>query len=141
MRAVRRTSLSLLSALVESRRVIVFANISESAPRIDEETRIETRDLGSGCYEIIAHHGFAERPNLPRLLESLSGKLGDWKYDPKHMTFFLPRDELTDGCSHGAMARWREALFGQMSFHSASSAEYYGLRAEDVVELGVQVVL
>ncbi|MBP0588542.1 KUP/HAK/KT family potassium transporter [Paraburkholderia sp. LEh10] len=120
---------------------IFFANLSESAPRIDEAMRIETRDLGNGCYEIIARHGFVERMNLPRLLESLSARLGDWTYDPAHTTFFLPRDEVIKGCSHGEMTRWREALFGQMSFHSASSAEYYGLRPEDVVELGVQIAL
>jgi KUP system potassium uptake protein len=120
---------------------IFFANISESAPRIDEKTRIEMRDLGNGCYEIIARHGFVERPDLRRVLKSLNGRLGDWTYDPARTTFFLPRDEVLKGCSHGAMMQWREALFGQMSFHSASSAEYYGLRPEDVVELGVQVAL
>jgi KUP system potassium uptake protein len=121
--------------------VIVFANRSESAPRVDEHTRIEVSDLGAGCYEIISRHGFVERPNLPRLLASLDGQLGDWRFDPKHTTYFLPRDEAAPGCSHGQMPRWRERLFGGMSFHSASSAEYYGLRSEDVVELGVQVVL
>nr|WP_233849572.1 KUP/HAK/KT family potassium transporter [Paraburkholderia sp. HD33-4] len=120
---------------------IFFANLSESAPRIEERTRIEIRDLGNGCHEIIAHHGFVERMNLPALLESLSGRLGNWNYDPAHTTFFLPRDEVVKGCSHGALMRWREALFGQMSFHSATSAEYYGLRPEDVVELGVQIAL
>jgi KUP system potassium uptake protein len=120
---------------------VIFANRSESAPRVDEHTRIEVRDLGAGCYEVISRHGFVERPNLPRLLASLDGQLGQWRFDPKHTTFFLPRDEAMPGCSHGQMARWRERLFGGMSFHSASSAEYYGLRSEDVVELGVQVVL
>ncbi|KXU85275.1 potassium transporter kup [Caballeronia megalochromosomata] len=120
---------------------VIFANRSESAPRVDERTRIEVRDLGAGCYEVISRHGFVERPNLPRLLASLDGQLGDWRFDAQHTTFFLPRDEATPGCSHGRMSRWRERLFGEMSFHSASSAEYYGLRSEDVVELGVQVVL
>ncbi|MGF6478207.1 potassium transporter Kup [Paraburkholderia sp. JPY419] len=120
---------------------IFFANISESAPRIDDETRIDVRDLGNGCFEIIAHHGFVERPNLPRLLESLAGRFDGWHYDPRHTTFFLPRDEVIKGRSHGSMTRWREALFGQMAFHSTPSAEYYGLRAEDVVELGIQVAL
>lgn len=120
---------------------VIFANRSESAPRIDEHTRVEVRDLGAGCYEVISRHGFVERPNLPRLLASLDGQLGQWRFDPKHTTFFLPRDEATPGCSHGHMSRWRERLFGAMSVHAASSAEYYGLRSEDVVELGVQVVL
>ncbi|NUY34419.1 potassium transporter kup [Paraburkholderia sp. JPY303] len=120
---------------------IFFANISESAPRIDDETRIDVRDLGHGCFEIIAHHGFVERPNLPRLLESLAGRFDGWHYDPTHTTFFLPRDEVIKGRSRGSMMRWREALFGQMAFHSTPSAEYYGLRAEDVVELGIQVAL
>jgi KUP system potassium uptake protein len=120
---------------------VIFANRAESAPRVDEHTRIEVRDLGAGCYEVISRHGFVERPNLPRLLSSLDGQLGDWRFDPKHTTFFLPRDEATPGCSHGQMPRWRERLFGEMAFHSATSAEYYGLRSEDVVELGVQVVL
>ncbi|MBC8639865.1 KUP/HAK/KT family potassium transporter [Caballeronia sp. EK] len=120
---------------------VIFANRAESAPRVDEHTRIEVRDLGAGCYEVISRHGFVERPNLPRLLSSLDGQLGDWRFDPKHTTFFLPRDEATPGCSHGQIPRWRERLFGEMAFHSATSAEYYGLRSEDVVELGVQVVL
>jgi KUP system potassium uptake protein len=121
--------------------VVIFANRSESAPRVNEQTRIEVRDLGDGCFEVISRHGFVERPNLPKLLASLEGQLGDWRFDPKHTTFFLPRDEVTPGCSHGQMSRWREWLFGEMAFHSASSAEYYGLKSEDVVELGVQVVL
>ncbi|SAL84540.1 potassium uptake protein [Caballeronia arvi] len=120
---------------------VIFANRSESAPRVDEHTRIEVRDLGAGCYEVISRHGFVERPNLPRLLASLNGQFGGWSFDPKHTTYFLPRDEAAPGCSHGHMPRWRERLFGSMSFHSASSAEYYGLRSEDVVELGVQVAL
>jgi KUP system potassium uptake protein len=39
------------------------------------------------------------------------------------------------------MRDWRKSLFAAMSFHSASSAEYYGLDGDSVVELGVQVVL
>ncbi|SAL05402.1 potassium uptake protein [Caballeronia calidae] len=123
------------------RTTVIFANRSESAPRVDEHMRIDVRDLGAGCYEVISRHGFVERPNLPRLLASLDGQLGDWRFDPKHTTFFLPRDEAAPGCSHGQMSRWRERLFGGMSFHSASSAEYYGLPSEAVVELGVQVAL
>lgn len=120
---------------------IFFANLSESAPRVDEETRIETRALGYGCYEVVARHGFVERPNLPQLLRSLEGRLGDWHYDPRHTTFFLPREEVVKGHPGNAMQGWRKSLFAGLSFHSSSSAEYYGLNGEDVVELGVQVVL
>ncbi|MGF6534665.1 KUP system potassium uptake protein [Paraburkholderia sp. GAS206C] len=120
---------------------IFFTNLSESAPRVDEKTRIETRDLGNGCYEVVARHGFVERPNLPTLLASLDGRLGDWRYEPKHTTFFLPREEVVKGHHGDAMRDWRKSLFAAMSFHSASSAEYYGLDGDSVVELGVQVVL
>jgi KUP system potassium uptake protein len=120
---------------------IFFTDLPRSAPRIDDEMRIETRDLGHGCYEVVARHGFVERPNLPRLLESLNGRLGDWRFDAKHTTFFLPRDEIIRSETHNGPHGWREALFAQTSFHSTSSAEYYGLSAEDVVELGVQVAL
>jgi KUP system potassium uptake protein len=120
---------------------IFFTNLSESAPRVGEKTRIETRDLGHGCYEVVARHGFVERPNLPALLASLDGRLDDWRYEPKHTTFFLPREEVVKGHPGDAMQGWRKSLFAAMSFHSASSAEYYGLDGEDVVELGVQVVL
>lgn len=123
------------------RTVIVFANVSESAPQADEETRIDVRDLGDGCYEVVAHHGFVERPNLPHLLESLGGRLGDWRFDPAQTTFFLPRDEELHPQANRHISSWRQRLFAFMSFHSASSAEYYGLRAEHVVELGVQVAL
>lgn len=121
--------------------VIVFANVSESAPQADDKTRIETRDLGAGCWEVIAHHGFVERPNLPHLLESLQGKLGDWRFDPQRTTFYLPRDEVLRSPAARDVSAWRARLFAFMSFHSASSAEYYGLKPEHVVELGVQVAL
>ncbi|PLZ03998.1 potassium transporter kup [Burkholderia sp. WAC0059] len=120
---------------------IVFANVAESAPRADDETRIETRDLGHGCYEIVAHHGFVERPKLPALLASLGETLDGWRFDPSRTTFYLPRDEVIRAHDvHGLLA-WRARLFAFMSFHSASSAEYYGLASEHVVELGVQVAL
>ena len=107
--------------------VIVFANLSESAPRDDEETRTEARDLGNGCWEIVAHHGFVERPNLPRLLASLEGRLGPWRFDPAQTTFYLPRDEVLRSHAERDVSRWRTRLFAFMSFHSTSSAEYYGL--------------
>ncbi|QGZ64893.1 potassium transporter Kup [Paraburkholderia acidisoli] len=121
--------------------VIVFANVSESAPQANEKTRIETRDLGGGCWEVIAHHGFVERPNLPNLLESLQGRLGPWRFEPKLTTFYLPRDEVLRSPAAHDVSAWRARLFAFMSFHSASSAEYYGLQPEHVVELGVQVAL
>jgi KUP system potassium uptake protein len=123
------------------RTVIVFANVSESAPRADENERIETRDLGNGCFEVVSHHGFTERPNLPRLLASLEGRLGGWRYDAAQTTFYLPRDEVAGSHAGHRFSAWRQRLFAFMSYHSATSADYYGLAAERVVELGVQVVL
>ncbi|MCX5541352.1 KUP/HAK/KT family potassium transporter [Paraburkholderia sp. CNPSo 3076] len=126
---------------VRHRTVIVFANVSESAPQADDETRIEARDLGAGCWEIVAHHGFVERPNLPRLLASLQGRLGDWRFDPQQTTFYLPRDEVLREQAQQDVSRWRARLFAFMSYHCTSSAEYYGLAPAHVVELGVQVAL
>jgi KUP system potassium uptake protein len=120
---------------------IVFANVSESAPQADEKTRIEVRDLGGGCFEVIAHHGFVERPNLPNLLATLGTRLADWRFDPARTTFYLPRDEVLHGHAVRGMSAWRARLFAFMSLHASSSAEYYGLQAEHVVELGVQVAL
>ncbi|WP_413188386.1 KUP/HAK/KT family potassium transporter [Paraburkholderia sacchari] len=123
------------------RTVIVFANVSESAPQASDETRVDVRDLGAGCYEIVARHGFVERPNLPRLLAELGGQLGEWRFDPADTTFFLLRDEELRPHARRDISVWRERLFAFMSFHSASSAEYYQLQAGHVVELGVQVAL
>lgn len=120
---------------------IVFANVSESAPQADEKTRIEVRDLGGGCYEVIAHHGFVERPNLPDLLAALGGRLGNWRFDPERTTFYLPRDEVLHGHAVHGISAWRARLFAFMSLHASSSAEYYGLQSGHVVELGVQVAL
>lgn len=128
---------------------IVFANVSESAPQADDKTRIEVRDLGGGCYEVIAHHGFVERPNLPNLLAMLgdrranrrANRLDNWRFDPAHTTFYLPRDEVLHGHAVHGMSAWRSRLFAFMSLHASSSAEYYGLQSEHVVELGVQVAL
>ncbi|GAB7523965.1 hypothetical protein [Paraburkholderia sp. 2C] len=88
--------------------------VREAEPQADADTdgayraagnrdRIEGRDLGAGCDEIVSRHGFVERPNPPRLRASLEGQPGppgqlcDWHFESKRTTLFLPRDEGMPG--------------------------------------------
>ena len=59
--------------------------------------------------------------------------------EPMLTTFFVARANITDG--PGALPTWQTGLFGWMSRQSDSSASYYRLPANAVVELGTQIAL
>ena len=118
---------------------IFFANVVESAPRVDDEERLELEELGHGCWQVTVHHGFKERPDMPRLLQSLEGRLGDWRYRVEDMVYFLPRDTLDPRQLHGRVAAWRVRLYSLLSAHVEDAAEYYRLPPQRVVEVGVQL--
>jgi KUP system potassium uptake protein len=86
----------------------------------------------------VARCGFAETPNVPKLIKQcrsrgLNVKLADTSY-------YLGRETLlTSGASQ--MAGWRKALFSFLSRNARPATTFFGLPPNRVVELGMQVQL
>jgi KUP system potassium uptake protein len=124
-------------------RVIFVSVLTEEIPAIPEGERVVTRELGNGFFQVIAHYGFMEQPNIPALLEglrALPSPSARIVVDPMDTTFYLGRETLlpTGGSS---LATWRKRIFIVMSRNAATASAFFGLPPNRVVELGAQIQL
>ena len=135
-------------------KVMLMSVVTEEIPQVDEEDRVACRELGEGFYQVIAHYGFMETPDVPAVLAAL----GRRSYNGKPIvvkvmdtTFYLGRETLIatyasakgpaagDGVGLGRMAHWRKKLFILMTRNARSATAFFGLPPNRVVELGAQI--
>ena len=118
--------------------VILFYVVTENVPEVPAEDQVRVRELGDGFYSVVARCGFAETPNVPKMIKQcrsrgLTVKLADTSY-------YLGRETLlTSGKTQ--MSGWRKALFTFLSRNARPATAFFGLPPNRVVELGMQVQL
>jgi KUP system potassium uptake protein len=115
--------------------------------------------LGEGFYQVIAHFGFMETPDIPSVLQALGRETSSGRPVPVKVmetTFYLGRETLIatrDGRRKGKgspkrvegappierMANWRKRLFIVMTRNARSATAFFGLPPNRVVELGAQI--
>ena len=139
---VEGTPLALLHNLKHNKvlheRVVLLTVSTEEIPQVPREMRAEVVPLGHGFYRVVAHYGFIEDPNIPRLFELISSDGLELK--PMETTFFLGRETLIPSKKPG-MAVWREKLFALMSRNAQSATAFFDIPPNRVVELGAQIEL
>ncbi|HEY4016649.1 MAG TPA: potassium transporter Kup [Polyangiaceae bacterium] len=119
--------------------VILLSVMSEPIPEVRNRDRLAVRDFGEGLFQITAHYGFMEAPNVPRILRDAARQFAV-PYAPSRTSYYLGRETLlTSGTSK--MFRWRKALFSFISRNSRSATSYFGIPPDRVVELGMQINL
>jgi KUP system potassium uptake protein len=135
-------------------KVMLMSVVTEEIPQVDEEDRVACRDLGEGFYQVIAHYGFMETPDVPAVLAALGRRSYNGKpiaVKVMETTFYLGRETLIatygsakgpaagDGVGLGRMAHWRKKLFILMTRNARSATAFFGLPPNRVVELGAQI--
>jgi KUP system potassium uptake protein len=142
-------------------KVMLLSVMGHEVPQVPESDRVRCRDLGEGFYEVMAHYGFMETPDVPSVLQSLAvqARDGGKKIPVEIMTtsFYLGRETLIPvsgrrktktpraapavdgGPAMPAMARWRKKLFILMTRNAQSATAFFGLPPNRVVELGAQI--
>jgi KUP system potassium uptake protein len=133
-------------------KVLLMSIATEEIPQVDVGDRVHCRELGQGFYQVIAHYGFMETPNVPAILRSLGRPSGDGKpveVALTNTTFYLGRETLiaSDGRRRdaaaipltGRMARWRKKLFIVMTRNAQTATAFFNLPPNRVVELGAQI--
>jgi KUP system potassium uptake protein len=142
-------------------KVMLLSVLGHEIPQVHESDRVKCRDLGEGFYEVKAHYGFMETPDVPAVLQSLALQGGDGqkvKVEIMTTSFYLGRETLIPvsgrrkktktpraapavdgGPAMPAMARWRKKLFIFMTRNAQSATAFFGLPANRVVELGAQI--
>jgi KUP system potassium uptake protein len=119
--------------------VILLAIVTADVPVVPTKDILEVHSFGEGIYELIAHYGFMQTPKVGRILRIAKAQYGIVT-DERDTTYYLGRDILlTDGPDK--MWKWRKTLFAFLSRNSVSATAYFGIPANRVVELGMQVNL
>jgi KUP system potassium uptake protein len=117
-------------------RILLLTVKIEDVPYVDEERRLELKDLGSGFFRLIIRFGFMEETDVPAVLQRVESCGPQFKM--MDTSFFLARQTLIAAARPG-MALWREKLFSWMLRNAESAMEFFKLPTNRVVELGSQV--
>ncbi len=114
----------------------ILTIVTENAPYVRSERRVEVEPLGQGLHRITARYGFMQHPSMSRILTQCE-KQGV-PFPRETTTFFLGRETLEVG-SRRNMARWRKILFVWMSRNAHDASQHFGIPPDNVVEIGVQL--
>ncbi len=109
---------------------------NHEVPWIASDKRIEVQDLGHQCWQVMAHYGFMDDPDVPFALSLLRGQVGD--INPMNTSYFLARDSIVPTVG-GGMSQWREKLFAQMYLNASAAADFLNLPSNSVVEMGSKI--
>jgi len=120
--------------------VILMSIITEEVPRVKESERYFIKKLRSGFYRIIAHYGYMEDPNIPKLLENLPYESEMMKIDINKTTFFLGRENLIIRKRKGFMY-FKLRIFSFLNRNMLDATRYFKLPPDRVVEIGRQVII
>ncbi|BBE51655.1 Low affinity potassium transport system protein kup [Ferriphaselus amnicola] len=118
-------------------RVVFLHVLNEEVPYIAADQRLDIKELTPGVYRVDVRFGFREEPDIPEALR-LAPKFG-LEIEAMSTSYFVARSVIVDG--PGALPRWRCNLFSWLTRQSEGAAAYYRLPANQVVELGTQVML
>ena len=118
------------------RTVLLVRVVTENIPRVPGADRIKARELGSGFWQIEAHFGFAQTPNVPRELGRAN--VPGLELDPNQLSFFIGRANVKSSSRPG-MARWRERLYSALVRIATRPTEFFRIPADRVIELGAEV--
>lgn len=118
-------------------RVVFLHVLNEEVPYIADDQRLDIKELTLGVYRVDVRFGFREEPDIPEALR-LAPELG-LEIEAMSTSYFVARSVIVDG--PGALPRWRCNLFSWLTRQSEGAAAYYRLPANQVVELGTQVML
>ncbi|HSM92468.1 MAG TPA: potassium transporter Kup [Anaeromyxobacteraceae bacterium] len=124
-------------------RVVLVSILTEEVPAVPERERVVSDSLGEGFYRVVAHYGFMETPDVPKLLASLPERPPPnvaIPMNPMETTFYLGRETLL-ATGPARLWAWRKRLFIIMARNSATASAFFGLPPNRVVEMGAQIQL
>ncbi|AVP96159.1 potassium transporter Kup [Ahniella affigens] len=121
--------------VLHDRNVLLTVEVQE-IPVVDKGDRLIIEALGNEFYSIKLRFGFAEDPNVPRVLESCEAC--GLPFDMMDTTFFLSRETLVPTADKG-MPLWRDKIFAFMHRNAEPATAYFQIPGNRLIELGTQV--
>jgi KUP system potassium uptake protein len=123
--------------VLHERNVILCVEFHEE-PTVPPERRLEVVPVTSRFWQVIAHFGFMDTPDVPAALE-LGAERG-LPFDAFATSYFLSRETVVPAPKR-AMVRWRQNLFEAISRNAGRAVDFFGIPHNAVIELGTRVQL
>ena len=117
--------------------VLAITAVTESVPWMADEMRVTVTQAAPNFWRAIAHYGFMERPDIPRLLGQLEKR--GCTIDLADVTYFVGHETVTRREDGKGLPGWQEALFAFMEPNAAHLTDFFNLPGDQVVEIGRQI--
>ena len=118
--------------------VVLLSVVTERIPEVAKQKRISVKELGQGFFQVIAHYGFMQTPNVPEILRRC--REAGLITAENDTSYFLGRESLLTTGKSG-LARWRKGLFAFLARNARSATSFFGIPPNRVVEMGAQIEL
>lgn len=120
-------------------RVLLLTVHTRDVPRIPPTERVESKYLGHGFYKVDLHYGFMQPVHVPVALRLAAKR--DVEVDLDETIYYVGNKTLIPSRNVAGMAVWREKLFAYMTRNAAPTTTYYRIPPEQVVEIGIRIVI
>jgi KUP system potassium uptake protein len=121
-----------IGALQES--VVTLTVKFADVPRIPRAERLDVQKLAEGFWQITAHFGFVQVPDLTTALRQ--AKASGCEIDLKHAIFFSARDAVVAKRTHYLAARARLLLFAFMLRNAVRAVDLFRIPTDNFIEIG-----
>jgi KUP system potassium uptake protein len=119
-------------------RIVLLHVLTENAPYIAADQRIEITHLMDDFHSVVIHYGFMEQPDIPQALEACG--VQELRFDLMETSFFVGRLTIVPAPAP-RMSRIRIKLFGAMHRNALAATEFFRIPPNRVIELGGQIEL
>jgi KUP system potassium uptake protein len=117
--------------------VVALAVKFAEVPRIPRRQRLEIKELSDGFWQITAHFGFVQVPDLYAALRQ--AKESGCAIDLEHAIFFATRDAAVTTRPQNILSRARLMLFAFMLRNSVHAVDLFLIPTDNFIEVGRQV--
>lgn len=119
-------------------RVVVMTVKVVERPRVPIGERIVSEKLRDDVFRVIMYCGFMDDPDVPKALANAKRTDLGFDYEPLRFSYFLTRETVVPSPEPG-MAAWREEMFAFLMRSATTTADFFHLPLNRVVELGGHV--
>lgn len=119
--------------------VLLLTVHTHDAPRVPLAERFTCTELGQGFFKLDLHYGFMQSVHVPNVLAMVDEHGVAVNRD--EATYYVGHNNLIPSSKVPGMAVWREKLFAFMTRNAASTTTYYNIPPEQVVEIGIRILI
>ncbi|HNN91942.1 MAG TPA: potassium transporter Kup [Pseudomonadota bacterium] len=116
--------------------VVLLSVVTDRVPEVPRQKRVQVKEMGQGFYQVVAHYGFMQMPNVPDVLRCC--REAGLVTAESDTSYYLGRETLLNTGKSG-LWRWRKALFGVLSRNARPATQFFSIPPNRVVEMGAQI--